>query len=70
MPVDLNAFRLLVFDWDGTLMDSIGTIAACTRAPRERSRCVRSAAFSRAAFRSLSSRSSWRICSKLRLSVI
>src|SRR6185295_11229836 len=32
MRVDLNAFRLLVFDWDGTLMDSIGTIAACTRA--------------------------------------
>ena len=32
MPVDSNAFRLLVFDWDGTLMDSIGTIAACTRA--------------------------------------
>ena len=32
MPVDLNAFRLLVFDWDGTLMDSIGTIVACTQA--------------------------------------
>lgn len=32
MRVDLNAFRLLVFDWDGTLMDSIGSIAACTRA--------------------------------------
>lgn len=32
MLADLNAFRLLVFDWDGTLMDSIGTIAACTRA--------------------------------------
>ncbi len=31
-PVDVNAFRLLVFDWDGTLMDSIGSIAACTRA--------------------------------------
>lgn len=26
------AFRLLVFDWDGTLMDSIGTIVACTLA--------------------------------------
>ena len=24
-------FRLLVFDWDGTLMDSIAAIAACTR---------------------------------------
>ncbi|HEX9943764.1 MAG TPA: HAD-IA family hydrolase [Thermoanaerobaculia bacterium] len=32
MPVDTNAFRLLVFDWDGTLMDSIGTIVACTQA--------------------------------------
>ena len=25
-------FRLLIFDWDGTLMDSIGTIVACTQA--------------------------------------
>ena len=25
-------FRLLVFDWDGTLMDSIGTIVDCTMA--------------------------------------
>jgi len=32
MPVDANPFRLLVFDWDGTLMDSIGTIVACTQA--------------------------------------
>jgi phosphoglycolate phosphatase len=33
MPFDhANAFRLLVFDWDGTLMDSIGTIVACTLA--------------------------------------
>lgn len=24
--------RLLVFDWDGTLMDSVGTIVACTQA--------------------------------------
>jgi phosphoglycolate phosphatase len=32
MPADANPFRLLVFDWDGTLMDSIGTIVACTRA--------------------------------------
>jgi len=28
----MNSFRLLVFDWDGTLMDSIGSIVACTRA--------------------------------------
>jgi len=26
-----NGFRLLVFDWDGTLMDSVGTIVACTQ---------------------------------------
>ncbi len=32
MPLDPNPFRLLVFDWDGTLMDSIGTIVACTQA--------------------------------------
>lgn len=32
MPADPNPFRLLVFDWDGTLMDSIGTIVACTQA--------------------------------------
>lgn len=32
MPDDPNALRLLVFDWDGTLMDSIGTIVACTQA--------------------------------------
>jgi phosphoglycolate phosphatase len=32
MPTDLHSFRLLVFDWDGTLMDSIGTIVACTQA--------------------------------------
>lgn len=25
-------FELLVFDWDGTLMDSLGSIVACTRA--------------------------------------
>jgi phosphoglycolate phosphatase len=29
---ETNPFRLLVFDWDGTLMDSIGTIVACTQA--------------------------------------
>ena len=28
----MNDPRLLVFDWDGTLMDSIGTIVACTQA--------------------------------------
>lgn len=28
-------FRLLVFDWDGTLLDSIGVIVACTRAALE-----------------------------------
>lgn len=27
-----SAYRLLVFDWDGTLMDSIGTIVACMQA--------------------------------------
>jgi phosphoglycolate phosphatase len=32
MPLDPHHFRLLVFDWDGTLMDSIGTIVACTQA--------------------------------------
>jgi len=32
MPAEANPFRLLVFDWDGTLMDSIGTIVACTQA--------------------------------------
>jgi phosphoglycolate phosphatase len=31
-PTDATPFRLLVFDWDGTLMDSIGTIVACTQA--------------------------------------
>ena len=25
-------YKLLVFDWDGTLIDSIGTIVACTQA--------------------------------------
>src|SRR6187402_2730495 len=28
-------FRLIVFDWDGTLMDSIGTIVDCTQAAFE-----------------------------------
>jgi len=32
MAVASPSFRLLVFDWDGTLMDSIGSIVACTRA--------------------------------------
>lgn len=27
-----SEFRLLIFDWDGTLMDSIPTIVACTQA--------------------------------------
>ncbi len=27
-----HAFDLLIFDWDGTLMDSLGTIVACTQA--------------------------------------
>jgi phosphoglycolate phosphatase len=27
-----HGLRLLVFDWDGTLMDSIGSIVACSRA--------------------------------------
>ncbi|HSS77227.1 MAG TPA: HAD-IA family hydrolase [Thermoanaerobaculia bacterium] len=31
MPADPTQFRLLVFDWDGTLMDSIGAIVACTQ---------------------------------------
>jgi len=35
MAVDARSFRLLVFDWDGTLMDSIGSIVACTRATME-----------------------------------
>jgi len=30
--MDTRNFRLLVFDWDGTLMDSIGTIVDCTMA--------------------------------------
>ncbi|HEX5757605.1 MAG TPA: HAD-IA family hydrolase [Thermoanaerobaculia bacterium] len=32
MPAASPAYRLLVFDWDGTLMDSVGTIVACARA--------------------------------------
>lgn len=35
MSLSANPFRLLVFDWDGTLMDSIGSIVACTRATLE-----------------------------------
>ena len=30
--MNARSFRLLVFDWDGTLMDSIGTIVDCTLA--------------------------------------
>ncbi len=33
--MDTRPFRLLVFDWDGTLMDSIGTIVDCTLAAFE-----------------------------------
>lgn len=29
---DPDSLRLLVFDWDGTLMDSVATIVACTQA--------------------------------------
>lgn len=29
---DHRPFDLLIFDWDGTLMDSVGTIVECTRA--------------------------------------
>ncbi|HVT59979.1 MAG TPA: HAD-IA family hydrolase [Thermoanaerobaculia bacterium] len=29
---ELDAYRLLVFDWDGTLMDSVATIVECARA--------------------------------------
>ena len=32
MPGAAPPYSLLVFDWDGTLMDSIGSIVACTRA--------------------------------------
>jgi phosphoglycolate phosphatase len=32
MTTETTPFRLLVFDWDGTLMDSIGTIVSCTQA--------------------------------------
>jgi phosphoglycolate phosphatase len=32
MPRDAKSFDLLVFDWDGTLMDSIAAIVACTGA--------------------------------------
>lgn len=31
----MRRFRLLVFDWDGTLMDSIGSIVECARAAAE-----------------------------------
>lgn len=32
MSLATSTFRLLVFDWDGTLMDSVRSIVACTRA--------------------------------------
>lgn len=31
-PPRERSFDLLVFDWDGTLLDSVGSIVACTRA--------------------------------------
>lgn len=37
-PAPPRRFELLVFDWDGTLMDSLGSIVACTRATLERLR--------------------------------
>lgn len=35
MSLESSAYDLLIFDWDGTLMDSIATIVACTRATLE-----------------------------------
>jgi phosphoglycolate phosphatase len=35
MPFDAKSFQLLVFDWDGTLMDSIASIVSCTSATLE-----------------------------------
>jgi phosphoglycolate phosphatase len=35
MSLGTSSFQLLVFDWDGTLMDSIASIVACTRATLE-----------------------------------
>jgi phosphoglycolate phosphatase len=32
MSLGTSSYNLLVFDWDGTLMDSIASIVACTRA--------------------------------------
>jgi len=32
MPPPSTPFKLLVFDWDGTLMDSVATIVACAQA--------------------------------------
>ena len=32
MSLDEKSYELLVFDWDGTLMDSIASIVECTRA--------------------------------------
>ena len=34
-PPPPRPYRLLVFDWDGTLIDSIGAIVGCTRAALE-----------------------------------
>jgi phosphoglycolate phosphatase len=35
MSLEASTYNLLIFDWDGTLMDSIATIVACTRATLE-----------------------------------
>lgn len=35
MSLGSSTYDLLIFDWDGTLMDSIATIVACTRATLE-----------------------------------
>ena len=35
MDLPPDGYRLLIFDWDGTLMDSIGTIIACMHATVE-----------------------------------
>lgn len=34
-PENRREYRLLIFDWDGTLLDSIGSILACTRVTLE-----------------------------------
>jgi phosphoglycolate phosphatase len=34
-PAETRPFRLVIFDWDGTLIDSVATIVACTNAMLE-----------------------------------